>query len=126
MKIAVFAPMPSASVAMTVSVKAGRLLERSNRVAQIAHDGLQPRGPAHIAARFFHLLDAAELEARAAQRRLVRHALPLVLLRLALDVEAELVVELLLDGGAREQRAQTIANVAQEFSEHDDLPLFDR
>jgi len=53
---------------MTVSVKAGRLLERSSRVAQIAHHGLEARSPAHIAAGFFHLLDAAELESRAAQR----------------------------------------------------------
>ena len=79
--------------------------ERSNRVAQIAHDGLHPSDPAHIAARLFHLLDAAELEACAAQCHLMRYALPLVLLSLALDVEAELVVELLLDGGAREQCA---------------------
>src|SRR5437899_8748528 len=69
-------------------------------------------------ARFFHLLDATEREARAAQRRLMRHALPLVLLSLALDVEAELRVELVLDGVAREERAQTIANVAQESGEH--------
>ena len=33
----------------------GPALERSKRVAQIAHDGLQRSDPAHIAARFFHL-----------------------------------------------------------------------
>src|SRR5206468_7573499 len=91
-----------------------------NSVAQIARDRLQPCDPAHIAARFFHLLDAAELEARAAPCRLLPHTVPLILLSFALDVEAELIVELLLDGGAREERAQTIANVAQEFSEHDE------
>src|SRR5205807_7300591 len=92
--------------------------ERSNAKAQISRDGLEARGPAHIAARLFHLLDAAELEARAAQRRVMRHALPLVLLSLVLDVKAELVVELLLQGGAREQRAQAIADVAQHVGEH--------
>jgi hypothetical protein len=52
--------------------------------------------------------------------------LSLVLLGSALDVEAELRVEFLLDGGAREECAQTVANVAQKFSEHDDLRLFSR
>src|SRR6185437_2855795 len=97
--------------------------ERSHRIAQIAHNGLEARGPAHIAARFLHLLDAAELEARAAQRRLVQHALPLVLLRLALDVEAKLVVELPLDGGTREYCAQAMPDVAHHFREHGVLPV---
>jgi hypothetical protein len=35
----------------------------------------------------------------------VRHALTLILLSLVLDVDAKLVVELSLDGRAREQRA---------------------
>ena len=83
----------------------GPAFERSNAKAQIARDGLEARGPAHLAARLLHLLDAAEFDARAAQRRLVRHALPRVLLSLVLDVGAELRVELLLDGGAREQCA---------------------
>src|SRR6185437_9135586 len=100
--------------------------ERSNRIAQIAHDGLEARGPAHIAARFLHLLDAAELEARAAQRRLLRHALPLVLLRLVLDVEAKLVVQLLLDGGASKHRARAMPDVAHQFREHDVLPVLSR
>jgi hypothetical protein len=47
--------------------------------------------------------------------------LSLVLLDRAFDVEAELVVELSLDEGAREEGAQTMANVAQKLSEHDAL-----
>jgi hypothetical protein len=74
-------------------------------MAEIARHGLEPGDPAHVAARFLHLLDAAELEARAAPRRLVRHALTLVLLSLVLDVDAKLLVELSLYGRAREQGA---------------------
>jgi hypothetical protein len=42
------------------------------------------------------------------QRRMLRHALALVLLSLGLDVEAELRVALLLDGVAREERAKRL------------------
>jgi hypothetical protein len=45
----------------------------------------------------------------------MRHALPLVLLRLALDVEAELIVELLLEGAAREHCTEAIPDVAQHL-----------
>src|SRR6185312_16002641 len=89
----------------------GAAPEGSNRIAQIARDGLDERRAARIAARLFHLFDAAEFEPRAAQRRLVRHAVPFVVLRLSLDVEAELRVELMLEGVARKERAQAIAKV---------------
>ena len=66
----------------------------SQGVPDIAHDVFDPPHAAHIAAHLLDVLEAAELEAGAPPRLPFRQARPDVLGHLALDVVAQLAVQL--------------------------------
>lgn len=64
--MAVFAPMPSASVAMAAG-ESRSLAEGANRIPEVLERGLDPAGTAGIAAGFLDLFGSAEFLARLAQ-----------------------------------------------------------
>ena len=74
LKIAVLAPMPSASVSVATAVKPGRAQQRPRAVAEIAHEILEQRRPEFVARVFLDALDAAEPDQRLAARLGGRHA----------------------------------------------------
>src|SRR5690606_3742618 len=71
--------------------------ERAKRLARVAHEVIEQRDAPCVAALVLAPLDAAERAQRGATRLVRRHAGSDVLLRLPLDVVAQLFVELLLD-----------------------------
>src|SRR5690242_8257526 len=80
--------------------------QRADRDARIAAGIGHPRQAAHVAVRFAHLLDAAERHVGAPPRVGVGHARGHVLFLFALEVEADLFVELAVGSAAAECRAE--------------------
>ena len=70
LKIAVFAPIPSASVSTPTAVRPGVRAEHAESVAKIAPDPFPSRVAPHAAGDFLDLSDVAELPACATLRRL--------------------------------------------------------
>ena len=93
--------------------EAGAAPEDAQAVAQVLEQRLDEADAARVAVLLLDRLDAAELEAGAPHRLVFAQAGAAVLVRLHLEVEAELLVELVLDGAAAEERAQAVAEVAQ-------------
>src|SRR6185503_9531173 len=92
--------------------------EHAERVSRVLRQALDPRDSTRLARRLFHILDAAELDARASDRRLARQSLACVSLGLALEMVAHLVGEILLEPGPPEQGAQPVRRVVQELTQH--------
>ena len=103
--------MPSASVRTTTTAKPGRFREGSARQPQIPDRLLPEAHAARVAALLLHLLDAADLQAGQPGSLARRMAAANVLLRDALDVEPELVVELTFDGPAPEDGAEAVPEI---------------
>ncbi len=89
--------------------EARRLAQDADGVPQVARQILEPPGAARAPHLLLRLLDAAELEQRPPARLLRVHAAPHVLLRLPLDVVAQLLVELALLAATEEYAAHILA-----------------
>src|SRR5438094_2012663 len=94
------------------------LAQGAQGVADVLQHRLKARRAARVAAQLFGVLDAAEREACTAECVLGREASADILLGLALDVKAQLVVELALDDVAAQEGAQAVAEVAQKLVDH--------
>ena len=71
--------------------------ERTQPIADVARENFETDRAEHVAGPFAHGFDATESDQRLPSRFIWRHAGASVLLRLLLDVEANLVVEPVLD-----------------------------
>lgn len=88
------------------SREAGRGAELAAGIAQVASGLVHERQAAGVAVLFSREVERSELEPRAAHGLLANDALPDVRLDQLLEVQRELLVELLLDGRALEERPQ--------------------
>ena len=112
--MALLAPMPSASVNVATSVKAGEPFSWRMREFQIAAELVEPLREAHVAvspsAKCRHRLFEARDIAEPAERQLARgrriHAALDELARAHLDVQGELFVDLALERHAPQPRTQ--------------------
>lgn len=77
----------------------------------------------HVPALLLDLIQAAEHSPRAPGRRATGKTLVDVLLRLTLDMKAQFLVQVPLDGLAAKDRTQAITQVAPEFAQHDRQPI---
>ena len=105
-KIAVLAPMPSASVPIADERKRGVLDERARGVAEILAKVVEPRERPHVAMHFDGLDHAAEVPQRRQARLVRRQALPDVLVGRFRQVARELVVHLAIELPRPAERAQ--------------------
>ena len=62
---------------------------------------------ARLAAFLLHLIDSAELDARAPQRLFAREARALILLDMGIEMEAQFIIEFSFGCLSAEQRAET-------------------
>lgn len=105
--------MPSASVRVATSVKAGES-QLAKRKLQIVHELFEPKGHAHftisLSAKVRHCAFEAREVAQATRRQVAGglriHAALDELARPHLDVQRELLVDLLIDRDAPEPRTQ--------------------
>ena len=95
--MAAFAPMPIASDSTAIAVKAGMPAQRAQPVSDVVHEVLDARSAEHVPRPFTHLFDTTESDQRLPPRFVRRHAGAPVLLGLLLDVEADLVIEPVLE-----------------------------
>ena len=120
LKIAVFAPMPSASVMMTTDVKAGLWRSARNANLTIVRDARDPRQAALIAHRVHGDRYASRREQSLSPRVVGMHAAPNVLGRLHLHVRLELFAQLVLGawagGGAAKTRPRTTKATHTRFA----------
>ena len=118
-KIALLAPMPSASVSVATSVKAGELPQLPEREFQIVPELLEPEGDAHftislsakVGHRAFEARDVAQSTERQLAGGLRIHAALDELARPHLDVQRELFVDLLIDRDAPQPRTKGALHV---------------
>ena len=94
LKIAVLAPMPSASVTSAAIVKPGGATQHADAVAGVLQVRLQRRQRPLVGVGFRHLLTTAKSRPRLAAGVLGFHPLPPQLLLLHLEVELKLVVQI--------------------------------
>ena len=124
-KMALLAPMPSASVSVATSVKAGELLQLPERELHVVAELLEPLGEAHLtislSAQVGHRSFEARDIAQPADRQLARgrriHAARDELARPHLDVERELFVDFLIDRDAPQPRPKGALHVANRTFE---------
>ncbi len=109
-KIAVFAPMPSASVRIAAAENAGFLRRPRKPVAEILADRLEEAGRAFVPNLVLELVDAAEAPERLPSGFVRRQSARAVLLDFHLEVEAHLVVELSLDLRPVKEPPEHVAN----------------
>ena len=96
----------------------------AHRIADVGERGLDQRGAARVTALVLRAFDAAECQPREANGLVARDAVRLVSLGVALDVGAQLLVEIALDGAAVDEHAPTIAQIAPQLGQrHRRLPL---
>jgi hypothetical protein len=86
--------------------EAGMTAQRAQAVADVAREMLDGAGAELVPRSLAHLLYPAEPDHRLPPRFVRRHAGAAVLLGLLLDVEADLVVEPVLDPAPEDQRTQ--------------------
>jgi len=80
-------------------------------------------GAPRVAALLLGAVDSAEGDACSAHGVAARHPIAHILVGFALEVEAQLVVELALEVRAAKDRSPPVAQVAPEFSKHECLSL---
>ena len=93
-------------------------LEPARGVAKVLRENVDQREAARVARVVLDAIESAEAEPRAPFGLVARNAGRDVLLDFALDVKAQLIVQLALDGGPLEERAHAKAQVAQDLAQH--------
>ncbi|SPF38492.1 hypothetical protein SBA4_2150027 [Candidatus Sulfopaludibacter sp. SbA4] len=87
--------------------------EHPQSVAEIAPGDIQREDAAGVAGVVLHLVEAAEIEAGAARGFFTRGAGLLIFFDLAIEVEAQFLVEFLFDAVAAEDGADSVEEIAQ-------------
>jgi hypothetical protein len=87
--------------------------EDPHRVTNILPDVLDEADPSSLPAIFLNLSQATKLQAEAARGLLARQPGPKILLHLLLEMELQLLINLLSNGGTAEERTKTNAKVAK-------------
>ena len=103
LKIAVFAPMPSASVKTATDVNPGRFTSVRRPVSKVLDEAFNGVYPAHVTALLLDLVQPTQLAQGPVTSLFCRYALREVFLNLLLEVKTQFVTEVLLDPALPEQ-----------------------
>ena len=106
LKIAVFAAMPRARCENRNGGEAGAFAEHARSVASVLQEIVEPIRVARVAAGFPGLFHSSECSKRRVASFVARHSRGQVCGDLAIEVEAELVVEFAIDIAFAEERPQ--------------------